>query len=233
VAVQINSYDIANYSQPGLLARAYSTGTNGTTLGAPYVIGPPRTNANDIAISTYGESWVSLTRFDEYNIGTYARLNLDSAVQQTTQSGQDDGNFWLLVARRNGTNFSFYMRAVPTAPWQPVPNKTVYQQAEFTGAPMQVGLMAGSWWWTVGDNRTVRFENFMLDRTSGSPLSITKTGGNVNIVWPPISGTLQYSLSVSPANWLPVTGVTPVLTKDGYMVTLPITAAPWYFRLVE
>ena len=87
----------------------------------------------------------------------------------------------------------------PTAPWQPVPHKTVYQQAEFTGAPMQVGLMAGAWWWTVGDNRTVRFENFMLDRTSGSPLSITRAGRNVNILWPPISGTLQYSLIVSSA----------------------------------
>jgi hypothetical protein len=237
VAVHINSYDIATYNQPGLLARAYSMGTNGTTLGAPFVIGPPRTNANDIVLDTYGESWVSLTRFDEYGIGTYARLNLVSAVQQTTQTDQDDGNNWLLIVRRNGTNFSFYKRSASTVPWQPVPNRTVYQQAEFAGAPMQVGLMAGPWWWNVGENRTVQFEKFMLDKTTGSPLSITRVGANVNITWPPAPtpGTLQYSLGVNPVNWQPVTGpgTTPVLTQDGWTVTLRITAAPWYFRLVQ
>ena len=202
VAVHLNSYDIAAYNQPGLLARAYSPGTNGTTLGAPFVIGPARTNVNGIAIETYGENWVSLCRFDEYSIGTYARLNLDSAVQQTTQSDQDDGNDWLLIARRNGTNFSFCKRSAPTVPWQPVPNKTVYQQAEFAGAPMQVGLMAGPWWWTAGDNRTVRFENFMLDATTGSPLAITRSGSNIILSWPPITATLEYQT----ATWFRLIG---------------------------
>jgi hypothetical protein len=231
-AVHINSYDVAAYNQPGLLARAYSTGTNGTTLGAPFVIGPARTNAAGIAIDTYGESWVSLTRFDEYSIGTYARLDLDSAVQQTTQPGQDDGNSWLLIARSNGTNFSFYMRSAPTVPWQPVPNKTVYQQAEFAGAPMQVGPMAGAWWWTTGDNRTVRFENFMLDSTTGSPLSIRMGTGTVTLSWPPIPATLQSADSVTAPNWQKVPG-TPTLGPSGYSQSVSVGAGPKFFRLVQ
>jgi hypothetical protein len=234
-AVHINSYDIAGYNQPGLLARAYGTGTNGTTLGAPFVIGPLRTNVSDqsgtVIVNTFGESWVSLTRFDEFNIGTYVRLNLDSAVHQSTQTDQDDNNFWLLIHRSNGTDFHFFKKLNATDPWKPVPNNTVYNVSEFAGVPMQVGLMSGPWSGTT--SLTVMFENFMLDRTTGSPLSISQAGTNVNLTWPPIPGTLQYSLGVSPANWQPVTGVTPVLTKDGYMVTLPITAAPWYFRLVQ
>jgi hypothetical protein len=232
VAVHINSYDVAAYNQPGLLARAYSTGTNGTTLGAPFVIGPARTNAAGIAIETYGESWVSLTRFDEFSIGTYARLNLDSAVQQTTQSDQNDGSFWLLIARRNGTNFSFYKRSVPTVPWQPVPNKTVYQQAEFAGAPMQVGLMAGAWWWTAGDNRTVRFENFMLDSTTGSPLSIKMGTGTVTLSWPPIPATLQSADSLTAPNWQKVPG-TPTLGPSGYSQSVSVGTGPKFFRLVQ
>ena len=232
-AVHINYYDIEAYNQPGLLARAYSTGTNGTALGAPYVIGPPRTNANGIAIATYGESWVSLTRFDEYGIGTYARLNLDSAVEETTQPDQGDGNNWLLIARRNGTNFSFYKRSATTAPWQPVPNNTVYEQAEFAGAPMQVGLMAGAWWWTAGDNRTVLFEDFMLDRTTGSPLSISRGPGTVTLSWPPMpNATLEFSGSLTSPNWQPVPG-TATLGPSGYSQSVSVGAGPTFFRLAQ
>ena len=233
VAVHLNSYDIAAYNQPGLLARAYSTGTNGTALGAPFVIGPARTNANGIAIDAYGESWVSLCRFDEYGIGTYARLNLDSAVQQTTQTDQDDGNNWLLIVRKNGTNFSFYKRSALTTPWQPVPNKTVYQQAEFAGAAMQVGLMAGPWWWTAGDNRTVRFENFMLDTTTGSPLTITRSGSNVILNWPPMpNATLEFTDSLTPPNWQTVPG-TATLGPSGYSQSVTVGAEPKFFRLAQ
>jgi hypothetical protein len=110
---------------------------------------------------------------------------------------------------------------------------TTYQVPEFAGQPMQVGPMAGPWTFDGVTALTVQFDNFMLDSTTGSPLAITRTGANVNITWPPIPGTLEYSLGVSPASWQPVTGVTPVLTQGGYMVTLPVSPAPTYFRLVQ
>jgi hypothetical protein len=229
MAVHINSLEVANYNQPGLLARAYSYGTNGTDLGAPFVIGTLRTNANGIAI-TNGESWVSLTRFDEFGIGTYARLNLDSAVQQYTQPGQGDTNYWLLVFRSNGTNFNFYQRINATDPWRPIPNKTAFHQTEFAGAPMQVGLMAGPWWWTSGDNRTVMFEHFMLD-AAPLLLQVSRSGGNIDLSWPAVPGVvLQQTLSLIPANWQPVPGT--LVTNAGLVtISVPMTNAATFFRL--
>jgi Bacterial Ig-like domain (group 2) len=227
-AVHINYYDIAAYNQPGLLARAYAVDTNTMTVGAPLGVALPNTSGtNDL-----GEYWVSLCRFDEYGFGTYARLNLDSSVQQTTQPGQGDGNNWLLINRKNGTNFSFFMRASATAPWQPVPDKTVYQQMEFDGAPMQVGLMAGPWWWTLGDTRSVGFDSFMLDQTTGSPLSIRLAGNNVVLSWGPIPGTLQYSDSLTPPNWQTAPG-TATLGPEGYSQSLPVSSSPRFFRLKQ
>jgi hypothetical protein len=227
-AVHINSFDVAAYNQPGLMARAYGVDTNGN-IGTPFgVVFPNSFGTNDL-----GEYWVDFTRFDEYGIGTYARLNLDSAVLESTQPDQGDGNFWLLIYRSQGTNFSFYKRASNADPWQNIPLLTTYQVPEFAGQPMQVGPMAGPWTFDGVTALTVQFDNFMLDSTTGSPLSITRGGANVNITWPPIPGTLQYSLGVSPASWQPVTGVTPVLTQGGYMVTLPISPEPRYFRLVQ
>jgi hypothetical protein len=233
-AVHINSYDVAGYNQPGLLARAYSTGTNGTTLGAPFVIGPLRTNETDqsgtVIVNTFGESWVSLTRFDEFTIGTYARLNLDSAVHQSTQTDQDDNNFWLLIHRSNGTNFHFFKKLNATDPWKPVPNNTVYHVSEFAGVPMQVGLMSGPWSGTT--SRTVMFENFMLDSTTGSPLSIRMGTGTVTLSWPPIPATLQSTDSLTAPNWQKVPG-TPTLGPSGYSLSVSVGAGPKFFRLAQ
>ncbi len=230
-AVHVNSYDIAQYNQPGLLARAYSAGTNGTAIGAPFVIGPMRTNANDVVLNPYGENWVSFCRFDEYNFGCYPRLTLDSVTQQSAQPGENDGNNWLLIVRRNGTNFSFYMRASAAAPWQPTPGKVVYQQAEFAGAPMEVGLMAGAWSNPANDTRTVRFDSFMLDQTGGSVLSISIGTGAATLSWPPIANAaLEATDSLSTPNWQPVPG-TPVLGPNGYSLTVPLGPGSRFFRL--
>jgi hypothetical protein len=221
MAIHIQSYEINAYQQPGILARAYKVALDGTTLGA--AAGP-----------TNSENWVSFIRFDEFGFGTYARLNLDSAVQQSTQPDSGDLNWWLLMIRTGDTNFNFFKRQTNTAPWVAIPNKTAYHQMEFAGSPMQVGIMAGPWSsGGPGDPRTVHFEHFMLDRTSGSPLSIVQSGANVIVSWPPIPGTLQTSLLVSPTSWANVPG-TPTLVNGQYQMTIPI--APHntsFFRLVQ
>src|SRR5208283_2528045 len=76
----------ASYDNPGLMARLYTTFTNGD-IGAPFVI-----NTNN----TYGENWVSWTRFDQFGIGTYARAEINNAkVVSSTQPDVGSGQFWL------------------------------------------------------------------------------------------------------------------------------------------
>jgi hypothetical protein len=243
VAVHIQSFDVNFYNQPGLLARAYGADTNGN-IGTPFgTIYPNANGTND-----QGEYFVSFCRFDEFNIGTYARRNIDSAVSQNTQTDPSpvaisgptgtDTNYWLLIVRSGGTEFDFYKRASLTDTWRQVPNKTHYSLSQFAGQPMQVGLMAGPWNGTGGagtppDLRTVQFDGFMLDSTTGSPLRITVSGANAIISWPPIpNATLQSTTSLLPTNWQPVAG-TPTLGATGYSLAVPLGTGPRFFRLVQ
>lgn len=231
-AVHIVDYQIAGYNMPGLLARAYSTGTNGTTIGAPFVIGPLRTNVNGIILTNYGESFVSLCRFDEFNIGTYARRNLDSAVTQSTQTDPNDGNNWLLIVRSKGTEFDFYKRASETDPWQQVPNKTHYSIAAFAGQPMQVGIMAEPWS-GPGTMRTAMLDDFMLDSSKGLELKATVSGKNLILTWPADpNASLESTTSIDPTSWSPVSG-TKTLGPNGYTLSVPIGTGNMYFRLVN
>jgi hypothetical protein len=223
-AVHVNSFDVAGFNQPGILARAYTV-TNGL-IGAPFGLVENATNFPS-------EYWVDLTRFDEFTIGTYARDNPDSVVSQNGQPDLGDGNFWLLISRTHGTNFTFFKRLNPTDPWKHVPNNTSYSHSYLAGQPMQVGLMAGPWTGATGTQRTVRFEDYMLDIVSGSPLTITRSGANLIISWPPIPGTLQHSTSLSSPNWQPVAGI-PVLNTSGYSLTVPATPGGTdFFRLAQ
>jgi len=226
-AVHINSFDVNAYNQPWILARAYAVYND--EVGAPF--GYAETNAE--GTNDAGEYWVDLSRFDEFGIGTYAREDFDSVVSQNTQSDEGDGNFWLLISRTQGTNFTLYKRLYSTNPWVLLPNKTTYSIPQFAGQPMQVGLMAGPWTGAGGTQNTVRFEDFMLDTVGGSPLTITPSGSNLIISWPAIPGTLQQSTSLSSPNWLPVAG-TPVLNTNGYSLTVPATPGGTdFFRLVQ
>jgi hypothetical protein len=227
-AVHCQDFQIAAYQEVGLLARGYSFGTNGTDKGAPFGSG--------LATPTSAEYWMGFTKFDEYNIGTYARRNLNNNEEQFTQlptgpggNGTPSPDNWLLIIRQ-GTNFTFFQRDTNTEPWRLTPGNLTLGAPVFAGMPMQVGIQQTPY---TAPGLYGVYEHFMLDATSGSPLAITQAGGNVTISWPPMPGTLQYSLGVSPASWLPVTGVTPVLNNGRYVVTLPITAAPRYFRLVQ
>lgn len=223
-SVHINSFNVAGFNQPGILARGYTV-TNGL-IGAPLGLILNATNFPS-------EYWEDLSRFDEFSIGTYARDNVDNVVSQNGQPDLGDGSFWLLISRTHGTNFSFFKRLTNTVPWRPVPNNTVFQHSYFAGQPMQVGLMAGPWTGTTGNQNTVRFEDYMLDIVGGSPLTITQSGGNMTISWPPIPGTLQQSTSLNPTSWQPVVG-TPVLGTNGYSLTVPATPGGTdFFRLVQ
>jgi hypothetical protein len=223
-AVHINSFDVAAYNQPGIMARAYSV-TNGL-VGAP--LGFVQTNAG--GTNDAGEYWVDLTRFDEFGIGTYARDNIDSIVSQNTQTDVNDTNFWMLISRTHGTNFVFYKRLNSTDPWKRLPNNTSYALPQFAGRPMQVGIMAGPW---SGGQNTVRFDNFLLDITSGSPLKVMISGPNLIVSWPPVPGTLQHSTTLSSPNWQNVPG-TPVLDSNGYSLTFPATPGGTdFFRLKQ
>jgi hypothetical protein len=238
VATHVNPpYDNGGYNQSGVLARAYSTGTNGTDLGAPFVLGPSIDAAGNP--ETNAESWIDLTRFDENfggpGIGTYARENLDGNVLESTQPASGDGELWLLITRTGWTNFAFYMRQTNTAPWQPVPLGTTYQVPEFLGVPMQVGLMDGPWNGTSGPGgtHTVRFDSYMLDYTTAPSPSVAVVGGNVIVTWAADPNlVLQSTVNINPSNWQNVPG-TPTLGVNGYSLTLPITAVHQFFRLKQ
>ena len=238
MAVHVQSFDIANYNQPGLLARAYAVDTNGN-VGAPFGLAVPNANGTNDT----GEYWVSLTRFDEFNIGTYARRNIDSGVSQNAQTDPGpnaiagptgtDTNYWLLIVRSQGTEFDFYKRSSLTDTWRQVPNKTHYSLPQLAGQPMQAGIMAGAWSNPAGAQRTVRFDGFMLDTTTGSILRIARSGNNIVVSWPAIpNAILQSSDSLNPTNWQNVPG-TPTLSSTGYSLTLPLGSGPAFFRLVQ
>jgi len=231
MAVHIKQYQILGFTFPGIGARAYSFGTNGTDIGAPLELGYT-TNAQGAPIN--GESWVNFTRFDEFGFGTYARLNLSNIVTQSTQNNPNNGDNWLLIIRDHGTNFTFFERATNTAAWRLTPFKTSYQVPRFAGLPMQVGIQ----WMTFNRGAVpapgymARFDSFMLDAL-GPTLEADHVGGNIVLSWAAAPGwTLQSTPTIAPTNWQPVGG-TPVLSGSRYTLTLPATSPAAFFRLVH
>jgi hypothetical protein len=220
--VHVKTMDVAGYNQPGLLARLYTSGTNGADLGAPFIP------------ATGGETWVDLCRFEEYGFGTYARLNEDSVVQQSTQSDGNDGKTFIMIYRSNGTNFNFYKRASTNAPWENVPLKTTYQVAEFANQPMQVGIMSGPWNGGSGPpGYTTTYDNFMLDWTDAPTPTVAISGVNIIVTWPPDPLlVLQSTHSLnSPVSW--ATEPAGTLGVNGYSRSYPLSGAPMYFRLKQ
>ena len=226
-AVHCKDFQIAIYQEVGLLGRGYSFGTNGTDKGAPFGRGLAATNS--------AEYWMGFTKFDEYNIGTYARRNLNNVEEQFTQLPTGPGgdfapspDNWLLIIRQ-GTTFTFFQRDTNTEPWRLTPGNVSLNAPVFAGMPMQVGIQQTPY--TATDLYGI-YEHFMLDTTTGSPLTITLSGSNVILSWPPIPATLQYNTSVVSTSWQPVGG-TPVLGPRGYSQTVPLGPGPVFFRLVQ
>jgi hypothetical protein len=226
MAVHISQYEIVAFTFPGIGARAYSFGTNGTDIGAPFDIGFGTNGPAN------GECWVNFTRFDEFGIGTYPRLNFDNVVLQSIQLNPNNGDNWLLMIRDHGTNFNFYERATNTAPWRLTPNRTSYSVSQFDGQPMQVGIQ----WMTFNRGAAgqdfARFDSFMLD--IGLPsIEIRLSGANVILSWPAAPGwDVQGTTSLSPANWQAVPG-TRTASYGRYSLTLPASGGSRFFRLVH
>jgi len=228
MAVHLNSFTNAPYNQPGLLARAYAA-TN-AVLGQPLGYEVPGFNGTN----NTSEYWVSLVRFDEFGVGTVARLNTDAMVTPNSQLDQGDTNNWLLMVRSSGTNFSFYKKLNLSDPWHDLPLKPVYQVPQFAGRPMQVGLMAGDWNLSPAPPNSVGFDGFMLDLTTSElSLGISTNGfGTLTVSWPADpNAELQTSASLEAPNWQPVGG-TPVLGDNGrYSLSVTKAAGAQYFRV--
>jgi hypothetical protein len=229
VAVHITDYLIAAYTFPGLGARAYSFGTNGTDIGSPLELAYT-TNATPPPEFLNGEDWVSFTRFDEFGIGTYARLNIQNGVLQSTQPNPNNGDNWLLIIRQNYTNFNFYERASNTAPWRLTPLQTSYQVPQFANLPMQVGIEYAQY---TGNPAYGHFDSYMLDAPPPVLTIATVGNGTVNVSWPAVPGyTLQYTDSLSPTSWH--SAPAPVLTGPAtYTVNMPESVSDRFFRLIH
>jgi len=237
-AVHIQSMAIAAFNQPGILARAYTT-SNGI---AGYPLGYAQTNGN--GTNTVREYWISLSRFDEFNIGTYARRNIDGTVTQNSQTDPGpidpggapgtDTNLWLLIIRSgDGSQFDFYKRVHQTDPWVQIPNRTHYSLPVFANKPMQVGLMSGPFNGASATQLPVSFEHFLLDVLPPNLSASNGGGGNVNVSWAGGGAfILQATPSLSPANWQTVTA--PITTNNGNItVTVPTTNWTEFFRLSQ
>jgi hypothetical protein len=213
----------AAYDNPGLMARLYTTDTNGA-IGAPFA-----TNAS----STNGEDWVSWTRFDLYAIGTYARAEIDNVkVLSSTQPDVNSRQFWLLLVRQFGTNFYFYQRANQTDPWLPAPNGITYANAVYGNRPMEVGIIACAF--NSGVMQVDQFDHFALDVSGAFALTITPSGPNIILSWPDQPGVqVQTTASLLPANWQPVTSPTPTVANGVASMTLPIGSQNAFYRLSE
>jgi len=228
MAVHVKSFTNTNFNQPGLLARAYAA-TN-AMLGQPLGYEVPGFNGTNDA----SEYWVSLVRFDEFGIGTYARLNTDARVLPNSQPDPGDTNTWLLVVRSSGTNFSFYKKLNLNDPWRNLPLKPVFHVLQFAGRPMQVGLMAGDWNFSPAPPSSVAFEGFMLDMTTSElSLQANENGAStVSVSWPTDPNSeLEFSPTLDTPNWQPVDG-TPVLGNDGrFHLSVPVAKGGEFFRL--
>jgi regulation of enolase protein 1 (concanavalin A-like superfamily) len=229
--VNFNAFTSPNpaYDNPGLMARLYSTDTNGA-IGAPFAANAPGTNGLPVP---NGEDWVSWTRFDQYGIGTYARAEIDNAkVVSSTQTDAGSGQFWLLLVRQQGTNFSFYQKANQTDPWVPAPSGVTYANAVYANQPLQVGIIACAY--DSGLVQVDQFDHFALDVSGAFALTFTQSGLNLVLSWPDQPGiVVQSTASLTPAKWQPVTSPTPTVTNGVASVTLPIGSQNAFFRLSE
>jgi hypothetical protein len=213
-SVHITSQTIlVNYLFDGILARAF--GTN----GAPMLVG-----------TNHLENWVYLGQFDQFNDDVESRFALNGGDNEHP-GGPGTNNWYMLMKRDQGTNFTFFKRLNPTDPYIPLFNQDFTQRQLNPGRPLQVGLFAATYTSLTG---TVQFDSFMLDSAGQIPIKAFLQGGSFIVEWPTIPGaTLQTSPNLNPPNWQPV-GATYNQTGDGYtFVTLTPNAAHSFFRLLQ
>ena len=83
------------------------------------------------------ENYVSLTRFDEFDVGNWIRNTTNGSTIQITQPS--DSNYWLRIDRVNGTNFTFYQKAFASDPWQLIGSSPILR-SDLGGLTLQVGI---------------------------------------------------------------------------------------------
>lgn len=203
-----------NYQFAGIMARGYSTN------GEPLVIG---TNAPS-------ENWVYWGQFEQFADSTESRFALNGTDNERSDLDGATNNFWILLARQNGTNFFFCRKVNPTDPWTPQTSSQRITQPNLTSdVSMEVGLFAAMYTANVA---TAQFDSFALDVIAPTLAISPAGGGNALITWPSGGFTLQSTPSLVPANWQPV-AQSVVFTNGQFTVQLPDNATNQFFRLIK
>jgi hypothetical protein len=209
VAVHVGNFTNTTYNYPGLLARGFSAG------GAPLD-------------GTNGECWVSWARFDEFGIGTRAERDIDNGIASQPNGDVGDANMWLLMTRTGGTNFNFYQKVNQNDPWKLTPSGQSFSLTNYSGLPMEVGIMHGGF--DSGIPAGVTFDSFMLDATLPT-IQFTTSGGNLTLTWPSIFTDLKTSPTLGPsAVWTAVPN-TWTVTNGFNVLTVPESGVAAYYSL--
>jgi regulation of enolase protein 1 (concanavalin A-like superfamily) len=217
VSVHITSLQKSNYLFAGLMVRAYSTN------GAPSLIG-----------TVNRENWVYLGEFDEFSDDVESRFALDGGDNERAGfPGTND--FWMLIKRQNGTNFSFFKKVGATDPYRPLTTQNFAQRRLTAATPVQVGIFAATYNDPTPGPLTVQFDSFSLDLEGGLGLKAFLQGGNLIVEWPTVDpeATLLSTSDLDAPNWQPV-GASLNHTGDGQTyVTLSPGADHAFFRLSQ
>jgi hypothetical protein len=163
------------YQFAGLMARAYNASGLPGESGGPSTLDTPN-----------AENWVFYAQFSEFGISTIARYAQDGV---DTQFGNADGdiadNYWLLMVRSEGTNFTFYRKINASDPWQlDTVNGPIVHPELTNGVPLQVGLAQAMYSSAVG---WVQFDSLMID-----------TATNLDSGGPPPSACSNLLMTVNP-----------------------------------
>lgn len=172
------------------------------------------------------ENWVSWTRFDQFNIATYARNTTadGNTIRLTTTPLAENTNYWLLLVK-DGANFHFFEKANPEDLWIERFAGSIVRP-DLVGA-MQVGIIQA----TFSANIVMsQFDGLMLDAAVPT-LQAIPDGNNVVLSWAAVPGVvLKQTASLTQPNWQTVGG-TPIFTNGLYQLTIPMTNATAFFRL--
>ena len=103
------------------------------------------------------ENYVSLIRFDQFDIANMIQNTTNNQTLQTPLYAVNDPNYWLRIDRVNGTTFNFYQKALASDPWQLIGSSV--ERPDFAGLTLQVGIEQTS---DTPSPTQAQFESFSL-----------------------------------------------------------------------
>jgi len=172
-------------------------------------------------------------RFDEFGIGTRAEVVTDNGLQNPANSDVNNQEHYMLMLRKNGTNFFVYQRASTNVAWHATGIGSFSGPSalsKFANQPMQVGVVLSAYY--AGTPCFTGFSEFMLDLASPT-LKAVSSGTNITLSWPGSPALqLESTTGLNPANWQPVAG-TPTFTNGTFNLTLPVSTTNTLFRLQD